>query len=213
MAERKDLIVTSEEFPSNSHKSREEHVERRVTEKVVKGKVKQKKKSLGKRMSESFLEDDSSNVGRYIIWDVLIPAAKDTLFDILTNAGRMFLYGENEKPGRISRDRGKSYVSYSSYYDDDRDRRRDRTRVNRRPTQNFSEIIFDYKEDAEEVLDRMADLLDDYQMVTVGDLYDLIGQSSNYTDQKWGWYNLNTARVVRCRDGYSLRLPRTEELD
>lgn len=211
MAERKDLIVTSEEFPSNSHKSKEEKIERRVKGKVVKGKVKEKKKSLGKKMSESFLEDDSSNVGRYIIWEVLIPAAKDTIFDILTNAGRMFLYGENEKPRNISRDRGKSYVSYSSYYEDDR--RRERARVNRRASQNFNDVIFDYKEDAEEVLDRLADLVDDYGMATVGDLYDLIGKSSSYTDQKWGWYNLNTARVVRDRDGYSLRLPRTEELD
>lgn len=211
MAKRDDLIVTSEEFPSNSHKSKEEIIEKRVTEKVIKGKIKQRKKSLGKRMSESFLEDDSHSVFEYILWDVLIPAAKDTIFDVVTNAGRMFLYGDHEKPRGISRDRGKSYVSYSSYYDDDR--RRERHRVNKRATHNFDDIIFDYKEDAEEVLDKLADLIDDYEMATVGDLYDLVGKTSSYTDQKWGWFNINTARVVRCRDGYSLRLPRVEEVD
>lgn len=212
MAERKELIVTNEEFPSNSHKSKEEvKIEKRVSEKVVKGKVKKKKKSLGARMSESFLEDDSSNVFQYILWDVLIPAAKDTIFDVLTNAGRMFLYGDNKAPDRVRRDRGKSYVSYSSYYEEDR-RERPRRAVNRRASQNFDDIFFDYREDAEEVLDRLSDLVDEYQMASVGDLYDLVGMTSNYTDQKWGWYNLNTARVVRCRDGYALRMPRTEEL-
>lgn len=211
MAERKDLIVTSEEFPSNSHKSKEEIVERKVTEKVVKGKIKQRKKSIGKRMSESFLEDDTHSVFQYILWDVLVPAAKDTIFDVMTNGVKMFLYGEHEKPRNISRDRGKSYVSYSSYYEEDRPR--NRHRVNRRAAHNFDDIIFDYKEDAEEVLDRLADLIDEYQMATVGDLYDLVGKTSSYTDQKWGWYNISTARVVRCRDGYSLRLPRIEEVD
>lgn len=212
MAERKDFIITDEEFPSNSHKSKETKIEKRVTEKVVKGKVKKKKKSLGSRMSESFLEDDSANVFQYILWDVLVPAAKNTISDVVTNAVQMFLFGENREPDRIRRDRNRSYVSYSSYYEDDRKPRHGH-RVNRRASQNFDDIFFDYREDAEEVLDRLADLLDQYNMVTVQDLYDLVGITSNYTDQKWGWYNLNTARVVRCRDGYALRLPRTEEME
>lgn len=213
MAERKDLVVL-DEFPSNSHKSKEAEVvvEKKVTEKVVKGNVKQKKQSLGKRISDSVLEDSSSNVMQYILWDVLIPAAKNTISDIIKGGLDMLLFGEGSAPSsRVRRDRGKSYVSYRSYYDEDK--RRDSYRVNRRATHNFDDLIFDSREDAEEVLNHLGDLIDEYSMASVADFYDMVGVTSNFTDQKWGWYNINTARVVRCRDGYTIRLPRTEEID
>lgn len=212
MAERKDLVVL-DEFPSNSHKSKETEVirEKRVTEKVIKGKVKQKKPSLGKRISESVLEDSSSNVMNYILWDVLIPAAKNTISDIIKGGLDMMLFGEGGTPSsRVQRERGRSYVSYRSYYDDDR---RDRHRVNRRAAHSFDDILFERRDEAEEVLARLGDLIEEYGIASVEDFYDMVGISSNYTDQKWGWYNINTARVVRVRDGYTIRLPRTEELD
>lgn len=211
MAERKDLVVL-DEFPSNSHKSREaEVVEKKVTEKVIKGTVKKKKKSLISRVSDSMLEDSSSNVLEYIVWDVLVPAAKNTISDIIKGGLDMLLFGEGSAPSRqVRRERGKSYVSYRSYYDGDR---RDNYRVNHRATHNFDDLIFDRREEAEEVLNRLGDLIDEYNMASVADFYDMVGVTSNFTDQKWGWYNINTARVVRCRDGYTIRLPRTEELD
>lgn len=217
MAERKELskdviVVTSEEFPSNSHKSKEEVIEKRVTESVVKGKVKKKKKSLGRRMSESFLEEDSSSVFSYILNDVLLPAAKDTLSDMVNKSVEMFLYGsEGGYSSRRSQDRGnRTRVNYSSYYERDN---RDRFRVNRRASHNFDDILFDDRNEAEEVLTRLCDLVYEYGEASVQDFYDLVGMTSSYTDQKWGWTNLSTARVVRTRDGFAIRVPRVEEID
>lgn len=54
----------------------------------------------------------------------------------------------------------------------------------------------------------MIDVLDEYDVVTVGDFYDLVDMDSVYTDRDWGWDNLGGAYVDRVRDGYIIRLPR-----
>lgn len=67
--------------------------------------------------------------------------------------------------------------------------------------------------EAEEVIDRMFDLVSQYEMVTVADLYDLVGLANNYTDEKWGWTDIRGAGVSRIKGGYLLDLPRPEPLD
>ena len=213
MAERK-LEIDIHEFPSNSDKSKRKEEQIRL-EKVVTGNVRQKKKSLGKQLSETFLEDDARSVGDHLFWDILIPAAKNLVSDMVTNAIDMFFWGGDggRRDTRTYRDRGKSYVSYSSCYE--RDRKRDRYSVsasdhrrNRGVRYDFSDIIFDNRRDAEEVLSIMIDHLDQYDEVTVADFYDLAGQDSTYTDRDWGWDNLGSSYVDRVRDGYIIKFPR-----
>ena len=59
----------------------------------------------------------------------------------------------------------------------------------------------------------MDDILEKYGMVSVADLYDLVGVTGNYTDNKYGWTNLSNAEIVRVRDGYQIKLPRARVLD
>lgn len=212
MAERK-LEIDIHEFPSNSDKSKKKDEQVRL-EKVVVGQVHKKKKSLGKQLSETFLEDDARSVGDHLFWDILIPAAKNLVSDMVTNAIDMFFWGgEGRRDNRTYRDRGKSYVSYGSYYE--RDRKRDRysnsASDRRRPRgirYDFSDVIFDNRKDAEEVLSVMIDHLDEYDEVTVADFYDLVDMDSTYTDRDWGWDNLGSSYVDRVRDGYIIKFPR-----
>ena len=71
-----------------------------------------------------------------------------------------------------------------------------------RSRHNFDDIILDSRGEAEEVLSHLVDLVDDYGMASVADLYDLVGITSNFTDNKYGWTNLSSASVSRVRDGY-----------
>ena len=73
--------------------------------------------------------------------------------------------------------------------------------------------FFATRRDAEEILNYMGDLIDEYRFVTVADLYDLIGVSGNYTDNKYGWTDISNAEIVRVRDGYVIRLPKIRKLD
>jgi hypothetical protein len=201
------------DFPSNSHKSKEKtKKQEKKVEKVTSGKVVKQKKSLGKKFAETFLGDNIESVSSYIIYDIIIPAAKNMISDTVSNGIEMLLFGQT-RGSRTRRDRGKSYVSYSNYYKD-RDRYRDRQISQRnRARHNFDDIILESRGEAEEVLSHLVDLTEDYGMASVADLYDLVGVTSNFTDNKYGWDNLSSGRVVPVRGGYLLELPRPIVLD
>ena len=59
----------------------------------------------------------------------------------------------------------------------------------------------------------MYDLVNSYDSATVADFYDLVGITSEFTDNKWGWTNLHGSRVIRARDGYLLDLPKPEPVE
>jgi hypothetical protein len=205
------------EYKSNSHKSKQE--EREKLQPIAKGKKVEKKPESFKDMFKA----NSSSIKEYIIMDILIPTAKRTISeivgsssDILVDTIDTILFGEKRSRGR--RRSGSGRTSYYKYYDDrDRDRGRDRDRD--RPARvrgyEFDDIILETRREAEEVLDRMEDLIDTYKIVSVADLYDLVGISGNYTDNKYGWSNLRSARVesLRYGDGYILKLPKALPLD
>ena len=194
-----------ENYPSNSHKAREEVAEKKV-EKVVSGKTSTKKKSGIRKLSDTFLSDDVSNVKSYIFSEVLLPAAKKLVSDIVTNGTNMLLYGEiKNKKGNSSK------VSYSRYYDD---RSRDYRSPVVRNNFDYDEIIFETRGDAEAVLDAMYDILNQYKVVSVAELYDLASITThNYTCNNYGWIDLRGSSVVRVRDGYILKLPRALAID
>lgn len=177
----------------------------------MEAKVKHKKKPLGKRIMSTLCDDDTSSVGKYILWDVLIPALKNTLSDVVTGGIEMLLYGDGASSDRrTKRKNGRSYISYSDYYEDDRRNRRSKGRKARH---EFDDVIFDSRRDAENVLSRMIDLIEDYDEVAVSDFYEMVGMDSTYTDRSWGWTNLKGSYVERGRDGYYIKLPRTKVLD
>ena len=199
-----------EQYKSNSHKSKTEarNNEKRV-EKVVKGKVKTKHKKGISKISDMFISEDMANVKSYIFMDVLVPAMKKAISDIVTDGIDRILYGETGRSGK--RRTNSSYVSYSSYSRKD-DRRNDRG-VRTRNGYSLDDIILETRGEAEEVLSRMDELIDAYGEASVADLYDLIGVNCNYTDNKYGWTNIRNAEVIRVRDGYMLKMPRVLPLD
>lgn len=189
----------------NSHKSKEEALKsEKIIKTVVNGPVQKKKKSEIRKFTDVFVSEDISNVKQYVLMDVLVPAIKKAISDIVTNGIDMVLYGESGKTQR--RDSGASRVSYRSYYDRERDRREDRGRT--RTGYDFDEYVLANRVEAEEVLTQMDDLIDRYGTVSVADYCELIGVRSNYTDNNYGWANIRNASVVRVRDGWVIKLPK-----
>lgn len=179
--------------------------DKKKVEKVVSGNVKVKKKNGVTKFADNFISEDIHNVKSYVIADVLIPSIKRAISEMVTNGIDMILYGSTGgRSKRSSADR----VSYRNYYDRrDDDRYCDRDRVRTSPY-SFDDIVLDSRGEAEEVLARMDELIDQYGIVSVADLYDLVGVSGNYTDNKYGWTNIRNAEPIRVRDGYMLRLPK-----
>lgn len=203
-----------EEYKSNSHKSREEQQAAVTTEKkvkkVVNGSVKAKKKSEIQKFADVFIQEDAQKVKSYILMDVLVPAVKKAISDIVTNGIDMILYGDT---GHTKKSGSASKISYRSYYDK-KNERRDYASNRTRTGYDYDDIILDNRGEAEEVLFRMDELIDTYGLVSVADFYDLVGITGNYTDNKYGWTDIRSASVVRVHgNGYMIKLPRALPLN
>ena len=74
-------------------------------------------------------------------------------------------------------------------------------------------IILESRAEAEEVLDRLDEMIEEFGMASVLNLYDLIGVTAPFTADKYGWTDIRNATAVRVRDGYLLKLPRVMPLD
>lgn len=201
----------------NSKKYKAEKVEEeKHVERVAKGRTAVRKKPAGKRFAEAMVGDDLADVKSYLVWDILIPAVKDTLVDLIKRGAEAFFYG-GTAGGRSTVPSKKSRVSYSGYYNDgysNRDRRREQERRQaRRPGRDFDDVTFEDRRDAVDVLDTLVELTMNYGMASVADFYEMAGVPSEFTDNKYGWFELSDARIVPVRGGYSIRLPKPEPID
>jgi hypothetical protein len=204
-------------LPGNSHKSKAPQVKKEVVS-VTKGRVRTKKPALGKRFMNSFFGEDAGGVWHYIGWEVLMPAAKDTITDVVSQGIERLLYGEARGRGRGrggNRYSNGPVTNYTRYSSSGPIRSEPRMEISRRgrATHDFDELVFESRADAEGVIDGLYDILSQYEEATVSDLYELSGVSGNFTDQKWGWTDLKGAGVSKRRDGYYLDLPRPTPLD
>ena len=198
-----------EDYKPNSHRSKEDQsnsVEKKEISKVVTGKV-VKKKNVGRKLTDMFISEDVNNIKSYVIMDVLVPAVKKAISDIVTNGIDMMLYGETGRTKKTS----SGSISYRDYYDSNRNR--DNRYTASRTRYSYDDIVLDSRAEAEEVLVRMQEIIDTYQVVSVADLYDLVGIRGNFTDNKYGWTNIRNASVEHVRDGYMLKLPKALAID
>lgn len=204
-------------YPGNSHKSRDEsskvEVRKKVT-RVTKSTPIQRKKPLGRRVAETFTGEDTRTVGQYILFDVLVPAAKAMISDAVSQGAERLLFGDSRPTSSRSPRKG-NYTPYNRVsggrsFDSSGSRELSRRG---RSVHDFDEIVLESRGEAEEVLERLTDLIDNYDIATVSDLYDLVGITGSFTDDKWGWTNLRGAGVRRIREGYLLELPKTSPID
>lgn len=206
-----DITKLYDNLPDNSHSARgkkkaaDEQQEPKRAEKIVHGKVKTKKNKT-RKLTDVFITEDAANVKNYIVMDVIVPSIKKAIYDLVVGALDMSLFGGRGGGKRPTADKV-SFRDYNSV-----SRRDDRTYgSNSRTTASgysYDDIILDSRGEAEAVLMRMDEIMEEYEIVRVADLYDLVGITGDYTDNKYGWTNIRNAEVVRVRDGYKIKMPR-----
>lgn len=206
-----------ETFPPNSDRAKAEPdtitPEEKKVEQVTAGPVQRRKKPLGKRFQETFVSGDAKNALHFVLFTVLIPAAKDAIVEAGSQGIERMVFGEARKGSRGVRPGGATgHVSYNRMSMNDSPPTPNLSR-RARARHDFDEIVLQTRGEAEEVIERLYDLLSRYESATVADLYELTGIKSSYTDQKWGWTQLRGAGVARVRNGYLLDLPEPEPLD
>ena len=227
MSERK--MPSPEDYPSSAIGSGDE---KELPERRTRSKVRHKK-SIWKSVGDRFINEDAEYVGSSILEDILIPALRDLINDILHGAVDMTFGGGNYRGGSYGRrGRGRSHISYDRMYDDrrysSRRSRRDdddyEDRRSRRRLPDCSEFIFDPRDfdrpsdakcAAEDLLDDMADRIEEYGQVDVAWFLDQVGEDieGRWNAEDWGWTNLSGVRVRGSnRSGWYIDLPRPKEL-
>lgn len=208
-----DYNPNSNKFLTKDKTTEEENLGKKKVDKVVSGSVKTKKKSSLSKFADTFIEEDKDTVVGYLLSEVLIPSFKKMVSDTIKTGIDKMLYGDAE----VSRSNSPaSKISYSKYYNDKSSYSRSSSTApvaNRRDTYEYNNIVLETRGDAEAVLMGMDDIIAKYEIVSVADLYDLVGIAGSYTDYKYGWTDIRSARIERVRDGYVIRMPKALPLD
>ena len=205
---------------SNSHSARAAAekatappVEREKVEQVVHGKVVQRKPNMFKRVARGMVADDVTNVGDFVVAEVFLPALRNLMYDIVSQGTHRVLFGTARGPRRgVGTGYGyagpvtnlkTAYNRVSNEAEQSRSMsREDQAR------HNFDELILDSHADAMEVLENLGARVQRYGSASVADLYDYLGVTGGFTDQKYGWTNLENADVRQTRRGFVFDLPR-----
>lgn len=178
-------------------------------EKVVTGNVTIKKKSALAKIRDMFIAEDADKVGNYILMDVIVPSVKKAIVDVIKSSADMIFgtKGSQKSGGTTYTYGGTPYVSYSSA-----NKKPDPIPV-ARSQYEVGDIIFENRSDAEEVLDKLSELINVYGQASVADLCELVNAPYEFVANKYGWKNIHDAVPIRVPNGYSLRLPRSMPLE
>lgn len=194
-------------------KSKVEKEPEKKIEKKVEGK--KAKKSFLRKVKESFIAEEATDLTEKLLKEIIVPSVKNAIEDTVQDGISLLLFGDKSSARRRRRDSGSSgsRVNYRASYDySSRYRDRDRDRDDDRrysSSYSFDELIFETEAEALDARDSLDNILDTYEMVSVADMYDIVGESKNPEDNNYGWTNLAGVRIERTRDGaYLLHMPK-----
>lgn len=212
------------EFPSNNQfppkAEASKTPEKEEVQKVISGQAIERKKPLGRRFLETFNVTDNKSVVGWVYTDVIIPQAKNLIYDIFKMGLEMKLFGESR--GGASRGSFGQQAAYTAYNrmsapmvsSGRPDPRGEPGHLSRQARQmhDFRDIIIPSRAEATVVLDKLYSLLSSYEVVSVSDYYAACGITPAFTDERWGWYSLAGSDISPTRDGWLVDLPAPEPI-
>lgn len=206
--------MSEREFPPNSDKAKLGETEEKRVEQVTSSPAVRRKKGLGKQFKSIFFGGDAKASLQYGIYEVVVPTLKEMIVDFGRETLEKYVLGSSRRHRNAPTSGPGGYVSYDRYAMRGPQQQRPRPMSPRaRATHQFDEIVLETRQEAEDVLDRLFELIDRFGSATVSDLYELVGVRSTHTDQKWGWEDLRGSVPSRVRGGYLLDLPDPEPLN
>lgn len=196
---------TEVSLPGNTDKAKEGA----SPEKKVIAKAKVQKKSAIKEALRTFFAQDLPEIAEHLVIDVAIPAAKNAITDMVTQGIQQLLYGEIDPRRRPT----SGYTSYSSHSRFDRGHRRyESRRTERREPTNVEDLVFDTRGDAVDVIEFIAERIEEYGQVSVADLMSSVGIQPRYTDERWGWTTTDAFEIRQIREGWLVSADRPEPI-
>jgi hypothetical protein len=157
-----------------------------------------------------FAESPKALAGK-VARDVLWPRAKAGFEEAANSFLAGMLWGDgvnrplpNIVKGTVLRGGGMNYQAISTQNSMTQARQANVSRS----SGNYQDLVLPTQPMAEAVLGNMYELLNEYRMVAVADLYEAAGVTPAPSDNAYGWMSMDGARISKVRDGYLLELPR-----
>ena len=222
----------ADEFPGNSFAAKKVQVtvegtepatkvEKEKIEPVIKGKAEERKKTLGARFKQHFVTEGEGFFD-HIVEKVIIPKSLELFNTIVRQTADAFAQGVEEAlfGGRTSRPantpRPGQVHRPTTNYNGVSATQKPTTAVYFQPVNRRSnvvkDVVLEYREDVELVLDSLRGVIERHGHCTLGDFYGLVDIQTNPVDEEWGWTNLASARSREVNGGFLAVMPRPEHL-
>lgn len=180
---------------------------------VAKANVEASNKKGFAKVLDAFIKSDPKTVMNDVYTKVIVPGVQRVILQSV-NAGLSEFFGMELPQGvinSITAPSGMPHIGYSNI-----------STAAAQATQTmapvagytglsvYQRLTWDFKHDADSVLQSMADYLSEYHTVSVGKLCEFAGIKNVSTDYNFGWDDLRSARVVELVNGkWALSLPNT----
>lgn len=207
-----------QDFPANSAKAKATDAPREKLKPVTSAETVRRKRGLGRQFKETFFKGSAREIPGHVLEEVIVPTIRDMFHEVMHNGIDRLFYGDRSggRPRTTSSmANSMGHVAYNRMSTSTQPKPPQPRMLSRqaKARHDFSDLVIPTAREAEEVLDRMYDLLSQGGDVSVGHLYELTGIEPSHTDMKYGWTSLRGAKVIRLRQGgYLLDLPNPEPL-
>ena len=209
-----------EKYPSNSYSKKdtttngEDHISNKKNRQIAKGKV--RKQGVIRKFTRYIVEDTIESARERTLADIIVPGIKTLIFDALTDTLDLVLFGGSGETSRNYRNRSNSHrnsrTSYDKYFDEKDHRKYSRNSYRDLPN-DPDDIILDTRREAQNVLEELDHMIHKYGQASIADFYDIVGVTSEFTDNRYGWTSIRNAGIRPVREGFLIVLPRTRVLD
>lgn len=172
------------------------------------------------KFKDTFFEEDAHTVGEGILEDVIIPTIKNLVADIFIGSIERALFGK-------SRSKGSGYTNYSSSLVRTHTASgTNYSNVSKKPQQpkeekekiSLNNLIMKSRPDAQCLIDEIKGEIYEHGQICVADVYEMLTSddevgSTDFTDNYYGWKNIDGAYIKPAGSGFRVILPKPIQLD
>lgn len=176
---------------------------------VVSGAVKVDRPAT-RRFFDFLFAESPKTLGKKIGKEIVVPRLKASFEEAATGFLSGMLWGGGNRPpsnvvqGTVLRANG---IAYNQMSQPNMMTQARQATVNQ-SSGNYTDLVLPTQQFAEILLGNMYELLNNYRVVAVADLYELAGITPAPSDNAYGWTTLDGARISKVREGFLLELPR-----
>lgn len=169
------------------------------------------------KITKEFFEEDFSTVRKSVYTDIVKPTVKNLLADIFIGAIERAFFGSSKR-SHTPTNYASSIVRTASGATNYQRASQQAAKEPEKVKLGLNDIVMRDRPSAQDLIDVLKGEIFDHGQVTIAELYETIADdntvtSTNFTDNYYGWKNLDDAYVKPHGHMYRVVLPKPIQLD